>query len=51
MIHHKFCILQGIQTNVLQYTLFQEDNIWHEYQTNIWSSVTNVDMSLITEQA
>ena len=27
------------------------EHIWHEYQSKIWSSVTNVDMSMQIEQA
>ena len=40
-LHEKFIIII--------INLFQDD-IWHESQCNIWSSITRVDMSLTIEQ-
>ena len=44
------CKLINNNNNYINF-ISRGQHIWHEYQSNIWSSITKVNMSLIIEQS
>ena len=41
---HLYYVTYQLELTKVILTLIQKDNIWHECQSNIWSSITKVDM-------